>query len=307
MNGKMWFGTAERSEWIPAPLSGADVSPQGMTNSGTLLDGGGFVNPRFGNHKMYQFSWSDANALSVAQLMRAYASGLYGRGLLYPVDPMTYHTNVLPLQWSAPFLTIPGYGDFPPLYRTRRVATVARPESTANNLPAYSAEYQITSTHPVGYPGDSNSLYINVPQGMRLRLGAIYTAEQPNLGVWWAYGAGTGAAYKATPLVGDEANIVPHTTVPGAPVRIWIGTAPGAMDSTRQGWLRVQAIIARLEAVDSPWQAPIPFTAAGPWVPGEGNSGCRPDGFPTITYTSAVGDGQAGLAMTLRETGSWEL
>lgn len=321
MDGKMWFGTDKRSIWLPGPQSGASVSPEGAFNSGVLSDGGGFVNTRFGNHKMYQFTWHGATDLPIAQYLRAYSSGLYGRGLLYPIDPLTYHTNILPIQWSAPGLTARGGGDYPPLLRGYGVSSTAFQEPSGVNfhgLPDVSADIKVKkiATAPAAFPNDS--LFINVPEGMRLRIAAWYYNE-PNLGVYWGYDNGAGGVTEANKITASASGspvinwAIPSTA--GKPVRIWIGSPTGPFypnglpdGSPEDGALRVRAMMARLEPADGQaWRVPQPPSASGPWVPGEGNSGCRLDVAPTITYTSAVGVGQAGVSITLRETGSWEL
>ena len=79
----MWFGTEKRAGWIPAPLSGAEATPEGRTASGVLYNGGGYVRNSFGTHKLYAWSWSDASSREAAQRMQSYYSGLFGKGLLY--------------------------------------------------------------------------------------------------------------------------------------------------------------------------------------------------------------------------------
>lgn len=44
----------------------------------------------------------------------------------------------------------------------------------------------------------------------------------------------------------------------------------------------------------------------GPWVGGQGHSGCRFDGEPTYIEYTGVNGGQVGYAATFREVGSWE-
>lgn len=326
MDNKMWFGTEFHSEWIDAPSSGADVSPQGASSSGTLLDGGGFVNQKFGNHKMYQFSWGEASAVSAAQKMRAYASGVYGKGLLHPVDPMTYHTNVLPLQWSAPFLS--GAGDYPPLRKINPLprhplgAVVNHTSSGRHNLPLQSANYTVDETVTRGFPGIKDSLYLPIPPGMYMRIGAFFATFGTGVGVYYGPATPTGVSevYRLTPLTQQDteaiAEIMPdvidtHNNGGEPGIRIWIGRAPvsaqyPAGDAQTTGTFVFRAMMARLFPADE-WATIAPVDHEGPWVPGEGNSGCRPDGMPTITYTSGVNGGQAGYALTLRETGSWEL
>lgn len=313
MDGKMWFGTTERAEWIPAPLSGADVSPQTRGESGSLVGGGGYVNQSAANHKMYQFSWNDASALQMAHKIRSYASGYYGRSRYLFVDPMTYHTNILPIQWSAPFLTVRGKGEYPSLVRSRpQWEPIWQPgDELGIGAPLYRAEYQITSDYEPGPPPYRDRLIVAIPAGMKLRLGAAYTAEQANIGVYWGpyNGEVTTASNRLTPLAGTETNLLPTTVNGPGMIAMWIGNPAGDL-TTRIGTLSVHFIQARLEPINAADSWKMPFPVVGndrTFYPGQGHSGCRLDGMPTMTYTSAVGDGQAGFSMTMRETGSWEV
>ncbi|AWY06379.1 hypothetical protein SEA_TANDEM_49 [Microbacterium phage Tandem] len=46
--------------------------------------------------------------------------------------------------------------------------------------------------------------------------------------------------------------------------------------------------------------------AAGPWFSGEGHSGCRFQGNPTVINYNGVNGGQIGLSAILQEVGAWE-
>lgn len=46
--------------------------------------------------------------------------------------------------------------------------------------------------------------------------------------------------------------------------------------------------------------------ALGPWMSGEGHSGCRFQGNPTIVNYNGVGGGQLGLSAIFEEVGAWE-
>ncbi len=314
MDGKMWFGVPGHSEWIPAPSSGADVSPQGRGESGSLVGGGGFVNQSYANHKMYQFTWNDGSALQMAQKMRSYATGVWGRDRLLFVDPMTYHTNILPLQWSIPAMTVKGWGEYPSLMRSRPKYTefLQTKSDLGIDAPIRSVDYEITTDHGAGAPAYRDRLWISVPAGMRLRMGAAYTASEPDLGVYWGVydGQFTQGENRLTPLTGNETNLLPNSVNGPATILMWVGNRSGSDMNTRSGSLDLHFIQARLETISPAdrWKMPFPWTNDDrTFYPGQGHSGCRPDGLPTMTYTSAVGEGQAGFSITLREVGSWEV
>ena len=91
---RLWFGThAGGMRWMPTPLSGAEMSPEGWESGGTLLNGGGYQQNSFGSHKTYTFEWPSSSAREAAALMKAYADGTYGRGLIYFVDPLLCDPN----------------------------------------------------------------------------------------------------------------------------------------------------------------------------------------------------------------------
>lgn len=304
MAGQMWFGTEERARWIPAPKSGADATPQSWLASGTLLGGGGYSFSSFGSHRMYAYAWSDASSRRAAQIMQSYRDGTYGRGLLYFVEPTTYDMNILPKHWADPSLALDD--EAPAIIRSfdPELTSIQTSEPMANDLPSRSVRYELNDDRmPIGYPGPENSLFIPVPPGFTLQLGAFYTAEGAG-GVF--VGAADAPSVASTPTklepVGNTDSIIMNTTVQGGSlngVRLWIGR-----DGSGPAAVTIAALVARLvplakEGVVGPAQR-------GPWVGGQGHSGCRFEGHPTYVTHNGVGGGQVGYAATFREVGSWE-
>ncbi len=300
MGMKMWFGTEERRVWVPLPSTGADSSPLGSSTNGTLMGGGGFVAGSLNTHKQYVYAWSNASTRQAALLMQAYHAGAYGRGLIYFHDPLTFDTNILPKQWSMPSIALEHEAPTllplldPPITET------ATADAEANNLPLASVTYDLAGI-PHGFQGARNSLFIPVPPGFTLRLGAFYEATGSG-GVWAAPVDAVGTAgtpVKLTEMANDATEIVPDVITPGTlGVRLWVGkSASGAATVT------LAALIGRLVSSITPDN---PIKLAGPWIIGEGNSGCRFVGAPTYIKYNGVGGGQVGYATTLKETGSWE-
>src|SRR5690606_3795009 len=79
----LWFGTEQHAGWFPTPLSGADSSPVGWGADGTHLNGGGWAMGSWNSHKRYTYEWGQSSSREVAQLLKSYRDGTYGRGLLY--------------------------------------------------------------------------------------------------------------------------------------------------------------------------------------------------------------------------------
>lgn len=301
MGQQMWFGTEGRMRWVDVPMSGADVSPQGYSMGGILQNGGGYQETSFGSHKQYIFAWSAASSRRAAGIMQSYARGTFGRGLLYFIDPLTYDTNILPAHWADP--SSAADSEAPALIRSRRLklTTALTSNPDVNDLPSRTAVYDMGGA-AVGFPGEQDSLFIPVPPGSTLRIGAFYEATG-SAGIFAAPvdAIGTaGAPVRLTELAGDAQNIIPDEILPGAlGVRLWIGkTAEGAAT------LSITAMVARIlsshiATVDS-------HKRFGPWVEGDGHSGCRPSGKPTKILYNGVDGGQVGYALTLREVGAWE-
>jgi hypothetical protein len=294
----MWFGTEEYMQWVPAPMSGADMGAKGWATSGTLLNGGGFGAGSFGSHKNYSFSWSAASSPEAALLMQAYQAGTYGRGHIQLVDPTAYGTNILPAHWADPSLALGN--EAPTLLRTRNLPVTPSVTSNfrANRLPVRGATYDLTAA-AVGFPGARDSLFIPVPPGYQLRLGAFYSATA-TAGLFAAPVDAAGSAgtpIKLTPLAADASVIIPDAVPAGAlGVRLWLGkTAPGPASAT------LRALIARLVHGALPDGKEL----YGPWVAGEGHSGLIFNGPPTYVKYNGVDGGQVGYAASFKETGSW--
>ena len=139
---RMWFGTEDKMQWIDCPLQGADVSPLGWSAEGTLLNGGGYAKHSWASHRNYVFEWRQSSARRMAQIMHNYRDGVYGRGLIHFVDPLTMDFNVLPKQWAYPALMAGEANN--PFLRGTALSTVATPNNTFN-LPLQSARVVLGS------------------------------------------------------------------------------------------------------------------------------------------------------------------
>lgn len=295
-----WFGTAERAQWIPVPLRGADSSPSAWGVEGTLLNGGGYAFNSWGSHKRYTYEWSSTSSREMAQLMKSYRDGSYGRGLLYFHDPLTYDTNVLPACWADPSMTL----DFEAPNLVPGVTPVGSATSgwADNALPARTVTYTMGSGD-AGKTSSTHQLFIPIPDGFTLHLGAFYSST----GTGGVYAVplnddnSLGAAVKLTALANNATNIVPDTftgTIKGVYLRL------GKSDSSSSS-LTVAGLVGRI-APTGLSGAPLTALQSGPWVGGQGHSGCRFAGLPSYVSNGPLGGGQIGFAATFVETGTWE-
>ena len=295
----LWFGTLERMGWVPTPNSGASVATEGWNAGGTLLSGGGYQLGSFSSHKNYIFEWPSSSSRTAAQLIKSYYDGTYGRGLIYFIDPLTYDTNILPAMWADPSMGIaqesstlvPGVEPIP----------VATPGGATLRLPVTSALYDLSGVGVTGpsFLNDSNSVFIPIPSGHELHLGAIYSSTGTG-GVYYSEVSSSGSIsgthpVSPLPVSGPTLFNVDVAITPWvAGIRLWVGkTSPVVSTVT------LTAMSARLSRQGSPVGGE-PF-----WIGGQGHSGCRFMGPPTYVNMTGVNGGQVSYAASFREVGSW--
>lgn len=170
-----WFGTIDSMRWFPTPNSGADVTSEGWESGGALLDGGGYQAHSFGSHGNYIYEWPPSSSQKTAQVMKSYRDGTFGRGLLYFVDPLQFHTNILPPYWADPSMTL----DNEVLNLAKEPASVHVTEEPTPNpdiygLPVKSARYDLDDVLS-GWRGTGKALFVPIPKDHSLLFGAMYT------------------------------------------------------------------------------------------------------------------------------------
>lgn len=293
MSDFLWFGTEEYMGWIPAPLSGAEMSPEGWSAGGTLLSGGGYQSNSWGSHKVYTFEWPSASSLEMAQLMKSYSDGTYGRGLLYMVDPLIYDRNILPARIADPSMAI-GDESASLIYG---IEPVAVPTSgwQANKLPVNAAQYSMVGIVS-GFRGTDEAVFIPIPEGYTLHLGAFYSYTGSG-GVFVSPQTGKGnigTLTRVAPLATASATVAGNTYSDIDGVWLWVGRSTEVTST-----VTIQGIIGRLAKTGAP--AP----SAGPWIGGMGHSGMRFATRPSWKANNGVNGGQVGFAASFREVGSW--
>ena len=320
-----WCGTEQRMEWFATPLQGADSSPSAWGADGTLLNGGGWALNSWGSHKRYTYEWPASSSREVAQKMKSYRDGTYGRGLLYFLEPTIFTTNVLPAHWADPSMAIDN--EAPSLVYGLEPQAVPTSGGAANELPVNSAYYNLTSAPQTQTTPDS-SVFIPIPEGHTLFLGSFYSAT--GSGGVFATPVNSNGSYgtpvRLTELENSATQIVndPFSGVNG--VRLWVGRTSSAVST-----VTLTAMIGRIIETSKlpspnesglypgldvfPSESLFPSNTAtssvrrtfggGPWMGGQGHSGCRFLGTPTYVTNSPIQGGRIGFAATFVETGSW--
>lgn len=301
MAKNLWFGTEDYMQWVETPLSGAESTPQGWEASGTLLNGGGYASHSWGTHRTYDYTWRNSSAREASQIMQNYRNGTWGRGLIYFHDPLTFDQNILPARWADPSMAL-GDESMSLVYGQQPVASPT-PSFQVNGLPIQSVTYNVNQT-TTGINRE-DSLFIPIPEGYQLRLGAVYT--RVGLGGIFATPVQQDGVERSSILLNqvapDAAVMTPNPVEVGMKgVRLWIGKSGSG---TPTPTVTVSAMTARLVKVGS-GSVEASRVSSGPWIGGQGHSGCRFDGPPTEIKYNRVNGGQVGYSASFKEVGSWE-
>lgn len=300
----LWFGTEEWMQWVATPLSGASFNPDGWNASGSFLNGGAYAIHSWGSAMRYDFEWRKSSTREEAALMHSYRNGTYGRGLIYFIDPLIYDQNILPKRWADPSMVYDDEG-MSHLYEIEPTR-VTNSAFKTNKLPAYGVRYDLAKVPP-GMSMD-DSVFIPIPEGYTLRLGAVHDQTGTG-GVFYSEvheGKVIGETKRLTAVKSNDAILLPDSVTPGiVGIRLWIGRT----DSTASS-LTLYGLIGRLIKTEQnklDWTVDnAPPIVRGPWVQGQGHSGCRFDGNPTEVKYNGVNGGQVGYAVSFIEVGSWE-
>lgn len=295
MSCDMWFGTKEYAQWIRTPNSGADMSPHGWDSSGTYVNGGGFALTSRNTHNQYSFAWPSTSSRESANLMRSFYEGAFGRGKYFFIDPLLYDQNVLPARLANPSVTSGYEGPF--LIPRVNPTLVSAGAPGLKMLPVTSARFNIglMSNANATYVSN-NGVYVPIPEGKRLHLGAFYTSPA-NAGVYVTpANAGVptwGSNTRLTPLTASGVSfnygIDRSATVTG--VYLWFGRT-----ATATGNLDIRAVHARIGDIGKP----VP--GDDKWRSGGGHSGVRFALPPTYIAHTGVNGGQIEYAATFIES-----
>ena len=301
----MWFGTIDSGtgqsnmRWIETPQTGADVSSTGMTAEAGLMNGGAYVRNSWDSHKTYQFSWGESASPQLASALQGYRNGSFGRGLIQFLDPMNYGTNLLPKRWADPSMAANyeaeslWFGQSP-----RTSPTGASPL----DLPATSAIYDLEALGSPENPDGVDigaALALPVPPGFSVGFGWVGESTSSSAGIivgatGLTLSSGAGVA---PPIDESSRQVINMTGVAGSRGGIITMALANLSDAVES--VRLEAMTLR---VAPPGEV---LDTSGPWMSGQGHSGCRFVGNPTIVNYNGVGGGQRGVSCILREVGAW--
>jgi hypothetical protein len=111
---KMWFGTEQHAQWVPAPSAGLEVTHTGYASSVEMENGGTWIERSKARHRSYglNFPAGDPRDYDGIDAFLRFDQGLYGSPIRF-VDPMqvgtaTGWTNILAPQWAFPYLSRDG-------------------------------------------------------------------------------------------------------------------------------------------------------------------------------------------------------
>lgn len=317
----LWIGTEERSGWFRSPLRNADSSPQAWNEGGVLLNGGGYQFNSWGSHKVYQYEWGSATPMLMAQKLKSYYDGSYGRGLIYFYDPNIYNKNVLPARWADPSIALDSEGSGL-VYGVEPTLAGLTTES-ANEYPLRTVTYNLASIG-AGWRGREDALYLPIPDGYTLTFGVAGTASGSGAVMYKTSNRGvlsaSNYAVDLLPVTGPVTNTYVEGTDTVRGVWLFVGkTATGAGSVSLSGMTARLVKTTLVEGEFSlgygldaygewPYGAYSPYSeiiSAGPWSGGMGHSGTRFMSPPTFSTTGPLNDGQAGFAASFREVGSF--
>lgn len=158
---QMYFGTRDRMAWVACPAVERDSGAVGWSESGTYLNGGAFVARSKGSHRVHEMAWNMISRKEAGKI-ESFASGVYGDGPYYWIDPMAADHNVLPTNWAYPAQEL---DTGVPLTDSTLGTFVATPAGN-DSLPVRSIQYVL----PTGSVG--KKLWVPIPPGHTLHFGA---------------------------------------------------------------------------------------------------------------------------------------
>lgn len=271
--------------WVKAPATNMGRTRRNWESGSQFLNGGYSHISSDYSALSYTMAWNVLDS-ETENIISGYANKAFGKGLVYFLDPFA-HDNVMPLMWSAAYLTAT---DAPSLVRNYR-PTTAPVTSNAANFPVQSANYALTTGM------STMETLVPLPRGYNM-LYAAYGTTSGAAAVRVDYNLSTTPAFTNAPMLSTG-----NSTL-GVSGYSALTNFNGENDLvkfslTGEGQMSLVGVHAQVYPIE---QGPKTFN----YFPlGKGNSGLRFEGSPQITAYSSVLDQQA-MTANLVETGAWE-
>lgn len=163
MGSKMWFGNVNYAQWVPCPRTGMRRTRENFSQEISFRNGGRWIQRSAASSSRFimDLPVSDASEYEGIEAYERFASGDYGSGFLYFVDPMYQDENLAPQHWAAPGLAEEGHKN---IYDTTPTFVNSNTSGVATyHYPPRSAVYNVTSAAN-GVPANpANILTILIP------------------------------------------------------------------------------------------------------------------------------------------------
>lgn len=273
----MWMGTRTKAAWVPAAGVNANFAAIGSASTTQFINGGAYVRRSRTTHKEYELAWG-VMSRDLLRPVTDIASGLWGSGLIYFLDPMAMDKNVLPQYMAAPMLAgIDGLvlvGDTPP-------TLVPTPTNTLD-YPVQLAQYGTSATR--------STIYIPIPRGYTAWAGVHGdTTSTGTLAIHPLTDPTTYAAATRLPMLAVTSSTRVSNSFSGD---TYVGIEVYVENNAKYAGAMIQIL-------------PNGITpSTGGFISGQGNSGCDFDNMPAETAYSAALD-MVGMTAKLIEIGAW--
>lgn len=275
----MYMGTRYRADWVPAPATGGSFSEVGYNAKQQYLNGGAAVRRSRATHREYELAWNPTKRADLRQITDI-ASGLWGSGLIYFLDPMAIDQNLLPQFMAAPILA-----------GTDGLPAVGEDAPTLSATPITSLGYPVQMGH-YGTSTVRQRVYIPIPPGYSAWVGVHGDTSivGGSLAVQPLLGPDNLAAEVVIPMQGVNDVVRVSTQFNGDDYQ---GIEVYVQDNTTYAGAMVQVF---KNGINPP---------LGDFISGQGNSGCEFAETPQMTAYSAPLD-RVGMTATLVEVGAWQ-
>lgn len=286
MAGLMYLGAKANMKWVPAPLTGPDLTPNQYVSENPFLRGSQSLFQSVAGARQYPYEFGLKTNSEINHLLNT-ASGAYGQDV-YFLDPFAMNTNVLPIHWSQPWMA--AYGAPNLMGKDKYKQALTPTTSNTFDYPTMSAVMGLDAGNATWSPGQSLTLWIPVPSGYTFHFGAHSNtagASNPYIGITPDGGSETAPVM----LANNTSTLTNYTYTPGSNsgVTLKLNGNPALTSS-------ISGMVAQV----------LPAGTAAPtgsFIAGKGHSGCRFVG-PVRPVGVSTYYGQQYSA-TLKEYGNW--